>query len=215
MRSIIKAEKPDILVEKEIEWTQELMNYVTLNTKIPDSVKARYRHHEIKDALLTETKNKCAYCESKITHIDHGDIEHIEPKSKVPNKTFMWSNLTIGCTKCNQNKLDYFDENLPLINPYIDTPEDKIKFVGPIPFPKDGDVRADLTIRLLKLDRPELIERRIDHINLLKPLIKEYQITDNPTLRRMVLEDLLKYTKPDKEFTLMADHLLFDLAITG
>ncbi|MFF3923552.1 HNH endonuclease [Paenibacillus lactis] len=104
MRSLRKGPKPDILVEKEEEWTQELMKYVESGDKIPDTIGGRYRHPNIKEALLSETYSKCAYCESKITHIDYGDIEHIEPKSEVRNKTFAWDNLTIGCSKCNQNK---------------------------------------------------------------------------------------------------------------
>ena len=33
-------------------------------------------------APIDETHGKCAYCESKIKHIDYGDIEHILPKNK-------------------------------------------------------------------------------------------------------------------------------------
>jgi uncharacterized protein (TIGR02646 family) len=215
MRTLIKGDKPNILVEKESEWTQELMIYVNAGQKTPDTIKGRYRHPAIKDALLIETFQKCAYCESKITHIDFGDIEHIEPKSKVHHKTFTWSNLTIGCSKCNNNKLDYHDVNLPLLNPYMDKPEDKIKFIGPVPFPVGGDDRADMTIRQLKLDRLELIERRVDHINTLKPLIREYEKTTNPNLRKLVLQDIFDRVTPDKEFTLMTSQILNSLAITG
>ena len=60
----------------------------------------RYSRPEIKAELIAETKGKCAYCESKITHIYPGDIEHIIPKSIFPRLTFTWANLTLGCYWC-------------------------------------------------------------------------------------------------------------------
>jgi len=42
----------------------------------------------------------CAYCEKK----DHDlDIEHVEPKSKVPTKKTSWSNLLLACATCNRD----------------------------------------------------------------------------------------------------------------
>ncbi|MDT3498329.1 HNH endonuclease, partial [Bacillus toyonensis] len=116
MISLIKSSKPTILVEKEINWTNELLSFEESGEKVPNHIKGRYRHEEIKEALLKETYAKCAYCESKILHIDYGDIEHIIPKSIFPQKTFLWDNLTIGCAKCNQSKSNYYDDTLPLLN---------------------------------------------------------------------------------------------------
>ncbi|WP_438349948.1 HNH endonuclease [Paenibacillus sp. FA6] len=208
MRSLIKGSKPAILVEKEDEWTNELMAFVLNDDKIPKTVNGRYGHPEIKAALLLETSNKCVYCESKITHIDHGDIEHIEPKSEVRNKTFLWDNLTIGCSKCNQNKKIYYDPLLPLLNPYIDIPEEKIIFCGPLPFPAKGNRNAEMTIRLLKLDRPELIERRTECIKSIDPLIIAYEQTDNHTLKGLIWDDIHDRTLPDKEFSLMIEQMI-------
>lgn len=95
MISLSKRPKPDILVNKETQWTSELMTYVNSSQKVPENIKGRNRHPEIKKELLKETNEKCAYCESKIPHIDHGDIEHIMPKSKEPEKTFLWENLLL------------------------------------------------------------------------------------------------------------------------
>jgi hypothetical protein len=44
---------------------------------------------------------KCAYCESQITVVTYGAIEHFYPKARYPDKTFEWSNLLLSCDVCN------------------------------------------------------------------------------------------------------------------
>ena len=39
-----------------------------------------YGHPNIKEKLKTTQHGKCAFCESNITHIDYGDVEHFRPK---------------------------------------------------------------------------------------------------------------------------------------
>jgi hypothetical protein len=64
-----KTAKPDILVNSAAAWTKVLTDHQAAGTKPTDSEKARYRHAEVKAALLVETVEKCAYCESKLRHI--------------------------------------------------------------------------------------------------------------------------------------------------
>lgn len=156
--------------------------------------------------LLEETKEKCAYCESVITGIDYGDIEHIEPKKKVPEKTFEWTNLTISCGKCNQNKGQYYNESLSLINPYTDNPEEEIIFLGPYPSPRSD--RALLTVKKLKLDRVELFERRTEYIKKIQPLINLYLNTSDKELKIMIYQDLIEYTKENREYSSMMKCIL-------
>lgn len=215
MRTIIKVEKPQILAQKETEWLEELMEYVNQDADIPSSVGNRYRHTKIKQALLTESYDKCVYCESKIVHIDYGDVEHILPKSIYRELTFSWNNLTIGCSKCNTNKGDYNNPDLPLLNPYTDEPEKCITFLGAFPYPTDGNVRAEVTIMKLKLDRSELVEKRNEHLKKLTPLFKQFQRTTDATLKELLLDDILEYTKPNKEFSLLTKQALSTLKITG
>ncbi|QNR65001.1 HNH endonuclease [Paenibacillus peoriae] len=215
MRSILKSDKPEILIEKEKEWHDELMQYVKQGAEIPSTVAGRYRHSQIKKALLSETGDKCVYCESKLTHIDYGDIEHILPKSIFRELTFSWDNLTIGCAKCNKNKDIYYNPKLPLLNPYIDEPEKCITFIGAIPYPTNGNDRAEITIMKLKLDRSELVERRDEHIKKLSPLFKQFHRTQDLNLKQLLLDDLMEYTKPDKEFSLLTKQVLENLKITG
>ena len=86
-----------------------------------------YGHKTVKEALKKAQHDKCFLCESKITHISHGDVEHFRPKAAYrqnvgdkPHKpgyywlAYEWGNLFLACQICNQ----VFKKNLfPLANP--------------------------------------------------------------------------------------------------
>jgi uncharacterized protein (TIGR02646 family) len=86
-----------------------------------------YGHPAVREALTQLQSGKCAFCESKITHVAPGDIEHYRPKAGVKQQesdplgrpgyywlAYEWSNLFLCCPLCNQS----FKRNLfPLANP--------------------------------------------------------------------------------------------------
>lgn len=210
MISLQKKVKPKILQEKEAEWTANLLSYLENNNhKAPSSLIKHYRHPDIKKALLEETHDKCAYCESKITHIDYADVEHILPKSKNPELTFSWENLTISCRKCNLNKRDYDEKEMPILNPYHDKPEKDIFFLGPFPFANPKNDRALISIKILKLDRNELVERRIEFINqVIFPLLQLYERTEHKALKQEIMKDIVSLKEPIREFSSMSTQIL-------
>ncbi len=74
-----------------------------------------YGGKTVKEALIKAQHDKCFLCESKITHIDYGDVEHFRPKKAFQqnakeNLTFPgyywlaydWKNLFLVCKICNQ-----------------------------------------------------------------------------------------------------------------
>lgn len=71
-----------------------------------------YKESTVRDVLTEMFHGKCAYCESKITAIYSGDIEHFRPKGKIqeasPSKpgyfwlASEWENLLFACPYCNQ-----------------------------------------------------------------------------------------------------------------
>ncbi len=81
---------------------------------------------------------KCCFCESRITHIHYGNVEHFRPKAAFrQNKedqltkpgyfwlAYDWDNLFLACSACNQR----YKENLfPLINfeSRVSNPDDDI-----------------------------------------------------------------------------------------
>jgi uncharacterized protein (TIGR02646 family) len=86
-----------------------------------------YGHKTVKAALIKAQHDKCFLCESKITHIAHGDVEHFRPKAgykqaerddlRTPGYYWLayeWDNLFLACQICNQ----VFKKNLfPLADP--------------------------------------------------------------------------------------------------
>lgn len=128
MIKLTKGNEPIVLRENREAWERVLREHETNGTEPTKAELGRYNHPEIKEALLTETAEKCAYCESKLRHITYGDIEHIVPKKSGPEHRFRWDNLTIGCDVCNTRK----GKNEDLIDPYLDDPDREFMMMGPM-----------------------------------------------------------------------------------
>ncbi len=77
--------------------------------------------------MIKAQRGKCAFCESQVRHIAHGDVEHYRPKGGVRQSedgpmeqpgyfwlAYVWENLFFACQLCNQS----FKKNLfPLADP--------------------------------------------------------------------------------------------------
>ena len=86
-----------------------------------------YAHEDVKAALKAMQHDKCAFCESKVSHIAYGDVEHYRPKGGFCQHehdalgrpgyywlAYEWDNLLFSCQLCNQR----FKKNLfPLADP--------------------------------------------------------------------------------------------------
>jgi hypothetical protein len=57
-----------------------------------------------------------------------------------------------------------------LLDPAVDDPEVFIGFREEVPYAIDGNVRGRTTIEVLKLERPELAEKRWDRLEKVKAL---------------------------------------------
>jgi len=163
-----------------------------------------YKHYDNKTALKASTFDKCMYCESKVTHVDYGDVEHIKPKSKYPDLEFEWSNHGFSCGICNRTyKKNKYDENIPLINPYDEEPSEYIICNGAMIFPKQGNERGELSIIDLGLNRVELIEKRQEKIDEIDRAIKACFRTTNINLRNNALNELKNEANADKEYSMI------------
>lgn len=194
MRALKKGIKPKILEEKADVWSNELQTVLDRGDKPTKTMKERYRHGDIKAALIGETHGKCAYCESKVTHIAHGDIEHIVPKSKVPAKAYEWENLTLACSVCNGNKGDYYSNDPAksqddLVDPYIDEPTDHFLFLREVVSARPDSLRGFATDQVLKLSRGELLEKRRERMTFLDGLVRAYSLA-NDLYKPLLLNDL-------------------------
>lgn len=159
MIALQKLEEPRSLQRNRERWTQELLEAIDSgDEKLISRRKKKYNQPDVKDQLKRETQQKCAYCESRITVVAHGDIEHVTPKSIEPERAFEWQNLTFACQICNQNKTDKED----MFDPYNNAMAE-IAFLAP-PILVGRSVKTQKTIIQLDLNRSELIEDRTAHI---------------------------------------------------
>lgn len=167
-----------------------------------------YKHKDNKDALISANSGKCMYCESKVVSTYYGDIEHIKPKSKYKHLEYEWANLGFVCAKCNGAKGDKFHEDTPYINPYDEDPRDHIFFFGVFLKQKRGSERGEITILDIDLNRPPLVERRMERSEKIEASLKVCFRTKNEQLKENALNALRKEADADREYSLCIRTLL-------
>jgi uncharacterized protein (TIGR02646 family) len=169
MIGVRRGPEPLVLRRRKERWDRELQQ-ATTRKEVARAI-SKYRHKQIKEALLGLFHSKCAYCESKILHVDYGDIEHFRPKARPEFRGFVfdWRNLLLSCAVCNgpSFKGDRFpnaDAGGPPINPCDDLPEEHLSFLFDIAARVATVVakteRGRVTIELFGLNRPDLREYR-------------------------------------------------------
>ncbi len=201
-----KGPEPSVLATKKESWTKQLLDCIHREEEVPKGLKRKYNQPEVKRALKDECNRKCMYCESPVDHVAHEHIEHIKPKakSKYPELTFEWTNLGLACPICNENKGDTYDEDLPFINPYEEEPSDFLIAYGTFVYPLPGNRRGKVTVGKIKLNRPELLERRKERLDLIQGLIDDYVTEMNPTLKAIFKNELEVEIAKSKPYSLWA-----------
>ncbi|MEQ9243728.1 HNH endonuclease [Roseovarius indicus] len=207
MIALTKQACPQMLENNAAVWRDELCGVLERGEEPTNAQKNRYNSPEVKQALVNETQEKCAYCESKIRHIDDGDIEHIIPKSRAPEMSFDWENLTLACTICNRNKGDYYAEpgsEQELINPYQDDPKQHFLFQRELLTPIPGDLRAWLSEERIELNRAELIERRRENMLSLHKMVEGYVHAEEGFKLLIVRQIKQRYLETNNEYSAFA-----------
>lgn len=92
----------------EVEQIDNKLKCKTFTSESWSDVDVDNLKKSIKKHYLTEQKNVCNYCKQKIksNHGRYWDIEHIIPRSSVPEFMFEPLNLCISCIECNSAKSD-------------------------------------------------------------------------------------------------------------
>ena len=98
-------------IQREQENAQEYFGSLEQNRGQHRFTFKAFRHPNIRSALVNLCNDKCAYCESKMSHAGVLDMEHYRPKSSVlespdhPGYWWLandWNNLLLACTNCNR-----------------------------------------------------------------------------------------------------------------
>lgn len=194
-----------------------------------------YGGKTVKNALIKAQHGKCCFCESKVGHIDHGDIEHFRPKGAYKQSeeqklqypgyywlAYDWNNLYFSCALCNQtHKKNFFPLEDPgkraqnhhqdisgekplLIDPGSEDPGAFIGFRAEVAYAIDGNVRGNLTIECVGLNREPLQEQRRDSYTKLKALHKVAQLLPGTPEATRALQLLHACTDPNREYSAMA-----------
>lgn len=206
MRKLNKSPIPEVLTKNFESWAQAYATDPANGTH-----RYRYRHPEIKQALLEETCAKCVYCESKVGHNTPGDIEHKIPSSVAPERHFEWSNLTIACTECNRRKNDYFDALKPFIDPYSDEVETFLVHDGPVISALNGHPVSELSLRILQLhdsSRTLLLSRKIEKIEEINGLCARIVALAGDHLEPVLQADLRRRASASEEYSGMVKQML-------
>ncbi len=196
IRIVRPKSAPKILAEKGSAAVKRHARQVAKGkaAKIDNAI---YGDESVKESLVAMQHEKCAYCESKVTHVSAGDVEHFRPKgrSKQADGTvllvrgywwlaYTWDNLLFACAKCNQSgKRDLF----PLGNaanvclqPSDPLAKESPLFIDPVAVdpepqiewrggvPRGLTTAAETTITGLDLRRRPLAVRRDEHYRTVK-----------------------------------------------
>lgn len=203
MRRLTKNSTPQVLVDNGPTWLAEYQA-----DRDSPAKRNRYRHWEIKTALISETGGKCVYCESKVGHNTPGDIEHKVPTSKNEVLHFEWGNLTVACTECNRRKNNYYVQGEEFLDPYVDDVEACLFHAGPFVHWVAGHARAEITVRMLQLDslgRPALIDRKRENLEKARTLLELVAAASgDPILHALREDEVDRMCSLDAEFSAMA-----------
>lgn len=166
-----------------------------------------YKHPKNREALKIANSDKCMYCESKISHSSFPNIEHIKPKSKFPELTYEWENLGYVCARCNNAKLDKFDEENPFLDPYSEDPSLHVYAFGTLLHHKKGSEKGEITIHEIELNRLELIEKRKVRLDSVQKAMVACYRTKSERLRDLAIQELFREAEADKEYSLFVKTL--------
>ena len=193
--------------------------------------KSIYSSRRVKELLKQQQHGKCCYCESTHSETSASRIDHFRPKSAVRQSkasarsypgyywlAYAWDNLLLACDECNLMKSDYFPIEKPaqrarnhlhsilceaplLLNPYVEPdPADHLAFDGSACRPQTE--RGRVTVAVLRLNRPELQEKRQSVLNILTLLRTVAREPGRPDTMRQKASDFVRSgIRPDAPYT--------------
>jgi uncharacterized protein (TIGR02646 family) len=200
MIKINRSSCPKVLVKNGIKWTNELQLAATKPEKT--TIRRKYKHKEIKRTLEEMCQKKCAYCESKLSHVAYGHIEHFRPFSRFEDLCFDWENLFLSCEICNgkrykSDKFPITNNGETIINPAEDEPSEHLEFlIDPatkLCYVGYKTARGKITEECLGLNRADLLQYRSTYI---KKLIAIGAFAKENEEARNLLEEATHITQP-------------------
>jgi uncharacterized protein (TIGR02646 family) len=196
MRRIERPPAPDFLTENFERWG---IQYKKRRDNNPNAIFFWTQHKRKRinllllpilmemTSILGKTENAhCSFCDGfPVEPVSANSIEHFRPKSLFPRLAYSWENLFYCCSKCQESKMEDFDERL--LKPdvldysfeYYFQYDTKTGNIIPNPDRLENDVqRAEKTIELYGLNkygRPKARQRTIrQYIDSNNPILDEF-----------------------------------------
>lgn len=207
MRHLTRLNKPHILEEKEVIWTEKFINS---GKDRPTNSSSTYGHSEVKQALSTISYQKCFYSEVKFSNLSEAQVDHYIEVAEDKTKTFEWNNLFLSHKDSNQGKKpNSVIPNSETLNPFHDSDEEIEKNL----FFEDEHIRfltekGDKTIKKYNLDKAIFNTLRSSKLNEYRKVLEAIlsSIQSNPHKNEMSELDkssLKVFMQPDAPFSLM------------
>jgi len=143
------------------------------------------------------------YCESRVTDVYFGDVEHIHPKDQFPELEYEWGNLGFVCAKCNNSKSNKWFDETPFIDPYSEDPNDAITALGQWLFSRPGSDRGRVTLHEIKLNRPDLLQNRLEKLDRIQEILDLMAKAPNDAVRNALSSRIEAELGPDAEYCLV------------
>ena len=211
-----RTNEPAVLIRSAAQWLTDLRNALAELERLGADPSAtasqkkrardkvtkaqnKYRHPQVKKALKQMFQGKCAYCESQVTVVAWGHIEHFYPKGQFVDRTFQWENLLLSCEVCNS---DYKGTKFPLdgsgrpllIDPTSVSPDLHLLFswdpIAELAAVYGRDSRGMETVQTFDLNgergRKELIKSRSNYVRTLMAVLKLAEQGDAEARRILV-----------------------------
>lgn len=181
------------------EFTEKIKNGTSTWKNLNAKIKA-----VIKEALVTMSDSKCAYCERRINKEGHMHIEHFDPKGIYPDSVLLWRNLLPSCHRCNSdNKREHDTKIHPIIHPVRDVPKEHIRLYHGL-FKTQTDL-GRTTIMVLDLNNDDL---QSDRYKIGREVVKQIdnlarELDENPVKAqetRNRLRAIMKLCTPSAVF---------------
>lgn len=159
--------------QNQVAWGLQYADKRTNQNRRNDFQWAKYKGQKvnqlIEDDLKNMTQNHCAFCDGYPLSNKGSSIEHFEPKSIFPEKSYFWTNLFYCCYLCQGTKLEKYNDFL--LKPddidysfekyFIYKNDNEAITLHPNPRASENDQsRAEITIKLFGLNQHERSEAR-------------------------------------------------------
>jgi len=195
---IKRSLEPECLAENGDRW---LASFLDGSASRPNS--RQYGHADIRDALHAMSFNKCFYCEQKLGEHE-AQVEHFVEVSERPELAFVWTNLYLSCSGCNQAKRKREPDISECLDPCDDShdPIDHLTFDDEFVHSRSGSARGQKTIQKYSLNRDDLVLRRVRSLHYFERLLRILYQRDQ-ALTSSDREKIASFAQRDHEFSLM------------